>query len=150
MYGMLKVCEGAPVGVSGLVFTDRPGLAPCAADKTVRAAVVLQVRLSNKARNTPKQLCQIKPSLVRTYCMAHLEPGATQNIRRKTGSAGHRYGSVRRKSMLIANIRCSMGVVWYIMAQRMMHGAQCMLLGVWCSLRPSSPHAAYLSGSRSD
>ena len=30
-YGMVKVCECAPVAVSGLALTDRHDLAPCAA-----------------------------------------------------------------------------------------------------------------------
>ena len=31
-YGMVEVCEGAPVAVSGWVLTDRHDLAPCAAN----------------------------------------------------------------------------------------------------------------------
>ena len=30
--GMVEVCEGAPVAVSGWVLTDRHDLGPCAAD----------------------------------------------------------------------------------------------------------------------
>ena len=31
-YGMVEVCEGAPVAVSGWVLTDRHDLGPCAAN----------------------------------------------------------------------------------------------------------------------
>ena len=31
-YGMVEVCEGAPVAMSGWVLTDRHDLAPCAAN----------------------------------------------------------------------------------------------------------------------
>ena len=33
-YGMVDVCEGAPVAVSGWVLTDRHDLVPCAANNT--------------------------------------------------------------------------------------------------------------------
>ena len=32
-YGMVEVCEGAPVAVGGWVLTDRHDLAPCAANR---------------------------------------------------------------------------------------------------------------------
>ena len=38
-YGMVEVCEGAPVAVSAWVLTDRHNLAPCAANSLHRATV---------------------------------------------------------------------------------------------------------------
>ena len=38
-YGMVEVCEGAPVAVSGWVLTDRHDLAPCAANSLHRATM---------------------------------------------------------------------------------------------------------------
>ena len=38
-YGMVEVCEGAPVAVSGWVLTDRHDLAPCAANSLHRATI---------------------------------------------------------------------------------------------------------------
>ena len=35
-YGMVEVCEGAPVSVSGWVLTDRYDLRPCAASSLHR------------------------------------------------------------------------------------------------------------------
>ena len=35
-YGMVEVCEGAPVAVSGWVLTDRHDLGPCAASSLHR------------------------------------------------------------------------------------------------------------------
>ena len=37
-YGMVEVCEGAPVAVSGWVLTDRHDVRPCAASSLLRAA----------------------------------------------------------------------------------------------------------------
>ena len=39
LYGMVEVCEGAPVAVSGWVLTDRHDLAPCAANSLHRETV---------------------------------------------------------------------------------------------------------------
>ena len=38
-YGMVEVCEGAPVAVSGWVLTDRHDLAPCAANSLHRVTI---------------------------------------------------------------------------------------------------------------
>ena len=38
-YGMVEVCEGAPVAVSGWVLTDRHDLVPCAANSLYRATI---------------------------------------------------------------------------------------------------------------
>ena len=38
-YGMVEVCEGAPVAVSGWVLTDRHDVRPCAASSLHRATV---------------------------------------------------------------------------------------------------------------
>ena len=38
-YGMVEVCEGAPVAVSGWVLTDRHDLAPCAANGLHRGTI---------------------------------------------------------------------------------------------------------------
>ena len=38
-YGMVEVCEGAPVAVSSWVLTDRHDLAPCAANGLHRATI---------------------------------------------------------------------------------------------------------------
>ena len=38
-YGMVEVCEGAPVAVSGWVLTDRHDLRPCAASSLHRATI---------------------------------------------------------------------------------------------------------------
>ena len=38
-YGMVEVCEGAQVAVSGWVLNDRHGLAPCAANSLHRATI---------------------------------------------------------------------------------------------------------------
>ena len=38
-YGMVEVCEGAPVAVSGWVLTDRHDLGPCAASSLHRATI---------------------------------------------------------------------------------------------------------------
>ena len=38
-YGMVEVCEGAPVAVSGWVLTDRHDLRPCAASSLHRETI---------------------------------------------------------------------------------------------------------------
>ena len=38
-YGMVEVCEGAPVAVSGWVLTDRHNLRPCAASSLHRETI---------------------------------------------------------------------------------------------------------------
>ena len=38
-YGMVEVCEGAPVAAGGWVLTDRHGLAPCAANSLHRETI---------------------------------------------------------------------------------------------------------------
>ena len=38
-YGMVEVCEGAPVAVSGWVLTDRHDVRPCAASSLHRGTV---------------------------------------------------------------------------------------------------------------
>ena len=38
-YGMVEVCEGAPVAVSGWVLTDRHDVRPCAASSLLRETV---------------------------------------------------------------------------------------------------------------
>ena len=38
-YGMVEVCEGAPVAVSGWVLTDRHDVRPCAASSLHRATI---------------------------------------------------------------------------------------------------------------
>ena len=38
-YGMVEVCEGAPVAVSGWVLTDRHAIAPCAANSLHRETI---------------------------------------------------------------------------------------------------------------
>ena len=40
-YGMVEVCEGAPVAVSGWALTDWHDLAPCAANSLHRATISL-------------------------------------------------------------------------------------------------------------
>ena len=38
-YGMVEVCEGAPVAVSGWVLTDRHDVRPCAASSLLRVTI---------------------------------------------------------------------------------------------------------------
>ena len=38
-YGMVEVCEGAPVAVSGWVLTDRHDRRPCAASSLLRVTI---------------------------------------------------------------------------------------------------------------
>ena len=38
-YGMVEVCEGAPVAVSGWVLTDRHDVGPCAASSLLRVTI---------------------------------------------------------------------------------------------------------------
>ena len=38
-YGMVEVCEGAPVAVSGWVLTDRHDVRPCAASSLHRETI---------------------------------------------------------------------------------------------------------------
>ena len=38
-YGMVEVCEGAPVAVSGWVLTDRHDVRPCAASSLLRETI---------------------------------------------------------------------------------------------------------------
>ena len=38
-YGMVEVCQGAPVAVSGWVLTDRHDVRPCAASSLHRATI---------------------------------------------------------------------------------------------------------------
>ena len=38
-YGMVEVCEGAPVAVSGWVLTDRHDVGPCAASSLLRVTM---------------------------------------------------------------------------------------------------------------
>ena len=38
-YGMVEVCEGAPVAVSGWVLADRHDLRPCAASSLHRGTI---------------------------------------------------------------------------------------------------------------
>ena len=38
-YGMVHVCEGAPVAVGGWVLADRQALAPCAANSLPRGTL---------------------------------------------------------------------------------------------------------------
>ena len=48
-YGMVEVCEGAPVAVSGWVLTDSHDLAPCAANSLHRVTI--------SVNNTIRGLC---------------------------------------------------------------------------------------------
>ena len=44
-YGMVEVCEGAPVAVSGWVLTDRHDLAPCAANSLHRVTMSVDINM---------------------------------------------------------------------------------------------------------
>ena len=43
-YGMVEVCEGAPVAVSGWVLTDRHDVRPCAASSLHRETISVSNR----------------------------------------------------------------------------------------------------------
>ena len=42
-YGMVEVCEGAPVAVSGWVLTDRHDVRPCAASSLHRETISVTI-----------------------------------------------------------------------------------------------------------
>ena len=44
-YGMVEVCEGAPVAVGGWVLTDRHGVLPCAANSLHRVTISVNNRI---------------------------------------------------------------------------------------------------------
>ena len=46
-FGMVEVCEGAPVAVSGWVLTDRHDLGPCAANSLHRGTMSVSINISN-------------------------------------------------------------------------------------------------------
>ena len=47
-YGMVEVCEGAPVAVSGWVLTDRHDVGPCAASSLLGGAFENAVNIESK------------------------------------------------------------------------------------------------------
>ena len=78
-YGMVEVCEGAPVAVSGWVLTDRHDVRPCAASSLLRVTIsVSNVSTSSSplgARASPGSPARQSPSRPVAAAAAKLKLG---------------------------------------------------------------------------
>ena len=82
-YGMVEVCEGAPVAVSGWVLTDRHDVRPCAVSSLLRVMMCVNVSIGKELSQVgkKKKLQEIKAARRESSKAASTDPEAFVSLR---------------------------------------------------------------------